>query len=254
LGLRIRPADAVVNVLVGVRLCGVAWNTAETRRRLKQAAPAEFAAHGLHGTTMDRIAERASINKERLYHYFGNKEQLFATVLCDELAKIATAAPLESLRAEDVGEFAGQIFDYHAANPDLARLLHWEGLAFDGEVPDETGRAQYYRRKVEAFASAQRDGVLTDQLDAAHLAFFVIALSAWWFAVPQVARMLTGADGSSEAERTRRRAAVVQAARRLALPTTVGESATTTLPGEAPNKQPAHARTTDDPSADHAIR
>lgn len=199
----------------------MAWNTEETRRRLKEAATAEFAAHGLHGTTVDRIAERAGINKERLYNYFGNKEQLFATVLCDELAKIAAAVPLESLRAEDVGELAGQIFDYHAANPDLARLLHWEGLGFHGEVPDEAGRTEYYRQKVEAFASAQRDGALTDQLDAADLVFFVIALSAWWFAVPQVARMLTGADGNSEAERARRRAAVVRAARRLALPTTV---------------------------------
>ncbi len=200
----------------------MAWNTAETRRRLKQAATDEFAARGLDGTTMDRIAARAGINKERLYNYFGNKEQLFATVLCDELAKVAAAVPLESIRAEDVGEFAGQIFDYHSANPQLARLLHWEGLAFDGEVPDEVGRAEYYQRKVDAFASAQRDGVLTGQPDAGYLVFFIIALSAWWFAVPQVARMLTGADGNNEVERARRRAAVVAAARRLALPSTVG--------------------------------
>lgn len=205
----------------------MAWNTEETRRRLKEAATAEFAAHGPHGTTMDRIAERAGVNKERLYNYFGNKERLFATVLSDELAKVAAAVPLESLRAKDVGEFAGQIFDYHAANPELARLLHWEGLAFDGEVPDETGRAEYYQRKVKAFASAQRDGVLIDQLDAAHLVFFVIALAAWWFAVPQVARMLTGVDGSSTTERASRRDAVVRAARRLALPEGVWEPAMT---------------------------
>lgn len=213
----------------------MAWNTAETRQRLKQAATAEFAARGLDGTTMDRIAARAGINKERLYNYFGNKEQLFATVLCDELAKIAAAVPLESIRAEDVGEFAGQVFDYHAGNPQLARLLHWEGLAFEGEVPDEAGRAEYYQRKVEAFASAQQDGVLVGQPDAAYLVFFIIALAAWWFAVPQVARMLTGADGDSAAECARRRAAVVQAARRLALPTTVGDSAfTASTPGYAP--------------------
>jgi AcrR family transcriptional regulator len=207
----------------------VAWNTAETKGRLKQAATEEFAAFGPHGTTMDRIAERAGINKERLYNYFGNKERLFATVLADELAKVAAAVPLESLGDQDIGELAGQIFDYHAANPHLARLLHWEGLSFNGEVPDEAGRAEYYQRKVEAFASAQRKGVLTDQVDAAHLAFFIIALSAWWFAVPQVARMLTQGDGGSEAERARRRAAVVRAARRLALPTTAPESATASL-------------------------
>src|ERR1700739_4300497 len=59
----------------------VAWNTEQTKRRLKDAATEEFAAHGLHGTTVDRIAERAGVNKERLYNYFGDKRSLFATVL-----------------------------------------------------------------------------------------------------------------------------------------------------------------------------
>jgi AcrR family transcriptional regulator len=172
---------------------------------------------------MDRIAERAGINKERLYNYFGDKQRLFATVLCDELAKIAAAVPLESIRADDVGEFAGRIFDYHAANPDLVRLLHWEGLAFADAVPDEAARAEYYRRKVDAFASAQYDGILDTELDAEDMVFFIIALAAWWFAVPQVARMLTGNDRRGEPEHARRRDAVVRAARRLALPMPAAE-------------------------------
>jgi AcrR family transcriptional regulator len=44
----------------------------------------------------------------------------------------------------------------------------------------------------------------------------VLSLAAWWFAVPQVVRMLTGAPADAKAERTGRRAAVVEAARRLA--------------------------------------
>jgi len=211
----------------------MAWNTAETRRRLKQAATEEFAAHGLHGTTVDRIAERAGVNKERLYNYFGGKERLFATVLSDELAKIAAAVPLDSLRAEDVGAFAGKVFDYHAAHPQLVRLLHWEGLAFDGEVPDEPVRTEYYRQKVEAFAAAQEAGVLVGDVAAADLVFCIIALVAAWFAIPQVARMLTGADGSSGPECVRRRAVVVEAARRLALPSGTGDATDAVLAGDA---------------------
>ncbi len=196
----------------------MAWQTAETRRRLKEAATEEFAEFGPHGTTVDRIAARAGVNKERLYKYFGNKEQLFSAVLSDELAKIAAAVPLESLLAEGIGEYAGQVFDYHAANPYLVRLLHWEGLTFQGEVPGEPGRTEYYRHKVTAFAAAQREKVLVGDMEAADLVFFVIALAAWWFAVPQVARMLTGENTDDEAECGRRRAAVVSAARRLAQP------------------------------------
>lgn len=61
--------------------------------------------------------------------------------------------------------------------------------------------------------------VLSDELakaDAAHLLFLVLSLSLWWFAVPQVARMMTGSDPDNPAERARRRAATVAATRRLA--------------------------------------
>lgn len=192
-------------------------NTEETRRRLKQAATEEFAAHGPAGTSMEQIAKRAGINKERLYNYFGDKEQLFAEVLSDELAKVAGAVPLASLRDEDIGVYAGRAFDYHTAHPQLVRLLLWEALAYgdQGPVPAEKARQAHYREKVETFAAAQRDQLLDHEVEAADLVLFVIALAAWWVAVPQLSRLVTGSRGKTRAERARRRAAVVEAARRL---------------------------------------
>jgi AcrR family transcriptional regulator len=199
-------------------LLAVAWNTEETKRRLKQAATEQFAADGVHGTTMEAIARRAGINKERLYNYFGNKEELFATVLADELAKVAAAVPLESLRDEDIGEWAGRVYDYHSAHPQLIRLLHWEALAYGQDnVPDERARTDYYARKTQTFAQAQRDGILTHDIGPDHLLFLLLAISTWWPAVPQLAHMITGAKSGNRAERTRRRLAVTNAARRLAL-------------------------------------
>ncbi|MFE9426384.1 TetR family transcriptional regulator [Kitasatospora sp. NPDC006697] len=198
----------------------MAWDTEETKRRLKAAAVGEFAERGLAGTTVDRVARMAGVNKERLYHYFGDKENLFAAVLADELARVAEAVPVESVAEGDVGEFAGLVFDYHAAHPQLARLLHWEGLTGIDPLPDEEARAGHYRAKVEAFAAAQRAGLIARDLDPGHLVFMIIALSAWWFAVPQVARMLAGegSGGSAEEQVAERRRAVVTAARRLARP------------------------------------
>jgi len=66
--------------------------------------------------------------------------------------------------------------------------------------------------------SGEKAGVLDGDLDAAHLVFLIIALNAWWFSAPQLARMLTGADDQDPAEHARRRASVVRAAQRLALP------------------------------------
>src|ERR1039458_2734250 len=131
----------------------MAWDTEGTRRRLKEAATAEFAAHGPDGTTMAAIAERAGINKERLYKYFGDKQALFETVLADELEKLAAAVTLTGAGLDDIAEFAGHTFDYHAAHPELARLLQWEGLA-GGPIADEVIRSAHYRRKVQAVAAA----------------------------------------------------------------------------------------------------
>src|SRR3954469_8163045 len=45
------------------------------------AARGEFAEFGLGGARMDRIAERAGLNKRLIYYYFEDKEKLFQAVL-----------------------------------------------------------------------------------------------------------------------------------------------------------------------------
>ena len=192
----------------------MAWNTEETRRRLKEAAVAEFAAAGLAGTRMEKIAERAGINKERLYRYFGDKDQLFATVLADEMAKIAVALPTGKLMAEDPGEYAGRCYDYHVEHPHLLRLLLWEALDRGAaEVSDEPARTEHYRRKVsDAYPDRPVDA---EPLTPEHVMFIIMAMAAWWEAVPQVARMMTGIGQVTPQEHARRRSAVVEAARRL---------------------------------------
>jgi AcrR family transcriptional regulator len=194
----------------------MAWDTERTKRKILDAAVAEFAAHGPDGTTIARIAERAGVNKERVYNYYGDKRALFSHVLREELAKVARAVPVQSLASEDIGEFAGRVYDYHRSRPELIRLMRWEGLAFDGEVPDEEQRREHYHHKTAAIVAGQEAGTLTSEIDADHLLLMVLALAGWWFTVPQVARMVAGPE--SEAEHARRRAAVVRAAQRLARP------------------------------------
>lgn len=195
----------------------MAWDTESTRRRLKEAATIEFAERGPDGTTMARIAERAGINKERLYKYFGDKQSLFETVLSDELEKLAVSVGRPAGGLEDIGEFAGRTFDYHASHPQLVRLLLWEGLA-GGCITDRQNRTTHYQDKARAYGEAQRNGTVAADFDADHLVFLVIALASSWFSVPQLALMLTGADDQDRAEHARRRACVVRAAERLVLP------------------------------------
>ncbi|QTF06547.1 TetR/AcrR family transcriptional regulator [Brenneria izadpanahii] len=192
----------------------MAWDTEGTKRKILAAAVIEFAKQGPDGTTVERIAKSAGVNKERVYNYFGDKRSLFSAVLRSELAKMAKAMPVASFAAEDIGEYAGRAYDYHLEHPELSRLMRWEGLTFEDKVPDEEQRREYYGYKIQAVAVGQKEGKLTNTLAADHLAFLILSLAAWWSAVPQMARMFAGPE--SPDEHARRRASVVEAARRLA--------------------------------------
>lgn len=52
-----------------------------SQNTILNAARDEFSEHGLGGARMDRIAERAGLNKRLIYYYFEDKERLFQAVL-----------------------------------------------------------------------------------------------------------------------------------------------------------------------------
>jgi AcrR family transcriptional regulator len=193
----------------------MAWDTDGTQRRLRDAALGEFAAHGFDGTTVASIAARSGVNKERLYSYFGDKKALWDLVLTTELERLATAVELTGAGLDDIGDFAGATYDYHASHPELGRLLQWEGLQL-GPPAHVAVRTRHYREKVARFASAQQEGLLDPDIDPAHLVFALIALAAWWQTVPQLAEMITGAGPDDHQERAARRRFVVEAAKRMA--------------------------------------
>ncbi|QLY34508.1 TetR family transcriptional regulator [Nocardia huaxiensis] len=191
----------------------MAWDTEGTKRRLLEAAVHEFAERGPDGARVAAIATRAGINKERIYQYFGDKRGLFEAVLTDQLEQLAAASPLAADHAGDLADYAGHVFDYHRTHPQFLRLLHWEGLQQqEGALPAESARASHYAEKVAALAAAQRAGALADDVAPGYLLYAVAALAAWFFAVPQVVRMLLGADADDP---DALRAALVALVRRL---------------------------------------
>ena len=58
---------------------------ARRRAKIVAAAAAEFAAHGLDGTTTAAVCRRARIGSGTLFHYFPTKRALFHAVFADDL-------------------------------------------------------------------------------------------------------------------------------------------------------------------------
>ena len=103
-----------------------------SRARILDAATAEFAAFGLAGARVDRIAEAADANKRMLYYYFGNKEALFLAVLEGAYARIRAAEGelrLLDLRPDlAVRRLVEFTWDYYLAHPEFITLLNNENL------------------------------------------------------------------------------------------------------------------------------
>lgn len=103
-----------------------------SRAEILAAATEEFAAHGLGGARVDEIARRAGVNKALLYHYFGNKEDLFVAVLEATYAGLRgaeAALELEQLEPrEAMRQLVAFTWDYFVAHPEFLALVNSENL------------------------------------------------------------------------------------------------------------------------------
>ncbi|KOU60582.1 TetR family transcriptional regulator [Streptomyces sp. MMG1533] len=184
-----------------------------TKARIYEAAVAEFARYGIAGARIDRIAAAAKANKQLIYAYFGNKAELFTKVLGTCMVDLAAAVPVDP---DDIEGWIDRLLDYHAAHPELLRLLFWEGIEYGtDELPDETERQDHYTSKVAAIEDGQARGVITNGFPPRDLLFLLTALANWAAAVPQMRRILTGPE---DADHARLRASIKEAARRLIAP------------------------------------
>ncbi|MFD3872287.1 TetR/AcrR family transcriptional regulator [Streptomyces sp. NPDC058623] len=169
--------------------------TRDTPTRLLDAARQEFATYGIAGARVDRIAEQAAANKQRLYSYFGSKEQLFSKVLACAYQDLSERVPVPTTR-EGLERYVGQVFDYHRRDPSLVRLLAWEGLHYgDAEIPGEEERHAYYLSKNEALCKALS---LTSPQEVGHLLMTLIGIASWPFVVEQQRRLMAGLVAGSE--------------------------------------------------------
>ncbi|MFG6201816.1 TetR family transcriptional regulator [Nonomuraea sp. JJY05] len=194
----------------------MSYDAEATRQRIFQAATAEFAAHGLAGARVERIAAAAKANKQAIYLYFGGKEKLFGAVV---RAKVDEVCHANALDPGAVADSVGQLFDWYQDHPDLIRLLLWEALeSGPGPVEGEDERRAMYRDNVRDLVDAGVGAGLAGPertCAAQDWMFTVLGLVAWNFAVPQLCRLVLD-EQDDKAALARRREAVVSAVRTLA--------------------------------------
>jgi len=190
---------------------------AATRKKLLTAARREFASSGLAGARVDEIAARAGVNKQLVYHYFGDKDALYLAVLewvYEEIRAQERKLNLEGLPPQQaIKKLIESSFDHLATHPDFIALLNDENR----------GGAAHVRRsrKLEAMhsplvslvssilAEGVKVGIFRKGINPVHLYISIAGLSYFYFSNTPTLSATFGKDLSSRTARQARRRHVV---------------------------------------------
>jgi len=160
-----------------------------TKGRLLAAGTKLFAAHGFHGVAVDAIVAAAGCNKRMLYHYFGDKEGLYAAVLQAVYTRMEQVEmkplPAAATTADVVREMMARHFEFLARDPEFVNLLMWENLN-QGRVlaryPDLLTKTPVITRLREVLEAARRRGEIDDVGDVRHLLILMMGMCFIYFA------------------------------------------------------------------------
>ena len=163
-------------------------NSEASRAKILDAARVEFVTHGLSGARVDRIAEQAGVNKNLIYHYFNNKEDLYLQVL--EIIysglrenqrdfEVRDLPPVEGMRS-----LVAHTFNHFVDTPDLIRLMSIENIHYGRYLKQSKMVKPLYVPLLETLedllARGQAEGSFREKVDAVDLYLSISALTYFY--------------------------------------------------------------------------
>jgi AcrR family transcriptional regulator len=177
----------------------------KTRRdRIIQAAREEFSTVGLAGARTARIAERARVNKQLIFYYFGTKRGLYNAVLTGAGGELTAPSKGDDSTesrgpAERIRQTLRSVYGTLAGKPELA------GLLVRG-VSDPAGSGQSLARFLRdltadlsgVISEGQGLGYFRDDLDPDFAARLIVVAALGYLALER-----SLASGSPEQQRAK---------------------------------------------------
>ena len=167
-------------------------DAARTKAKILDAARAEFGEHGLNGGRIERVARRARVKKQLIYHYFRSKEVLYTAVLED------TFRQRESWNVSS--QYPGRIFRdrfaFNVTDRVWLRFLLWEATTYKENKPVrwEARRRQAVKRQRVALRHHQLANGLMPSVRPEWLQLAMYSLAAYPLMCRQITRLVTGLD------------------------------------------------------------
>jgi TetR/AcrR family transcriptional regulator len=213
---RLRQAVAPARKTAGKaqKSAGARRDPEATRAKLLAAARREFAEKGLAGARVDEIAERAGVNKQLVYHYFGDKDAIYLAVLewiYDEIRSHERQLNLTGLPPDKaIRKLIESSFDHLAAHPDFVALLNDENRHGARHVRRSGRLPQMHSPLVglveEILAEGVRGGIFRRGIDPMHLYISIAGLGYFFFSNrPTLSAIFSQDLGTPASLRARRR-------------------------------------------------
>lgn len=157
------------------------------QHEILQAALDEFAAHGFHAASLNRVIEAAGISKGSMYYYFDGKEDLYAYLTQTGLDQLFVGlGPFPVPSGADVDDFWSTLEDYYlrlmtalADSPQLAALVRGWVAASDNpalQKAQQDSELAVLPWMQQALAAGQRIGAIRSDLPASLLIAVVVGM------------------------------------------------------------------------------
>jgi len=176
------------------------------------AAREEFASFGLAGARVDRIAERAEVNKRLIYYYFGSKDDLFLAVLEQAYADIRNTEKqlhlLEMEPAAAVRRLTEFTWDYYIAHPEFITLLNSANLHLARHL-EKSQRVQEMNSPLiqtlgVILERGRREGVFRGGIDPVQLYISIAGIAYFYLSNNHTLSAIFGRDLMSHKARAER--------------------------------------------------
>ena len=166
------------------------------------AARDEFSEYGLGGARVDRIAERAGLNKRLIYYYFEDKEKLFQAVLeaayrdiRDEERKLRL---LDVPPADAIRRLVEFTWSYHLAHPEFITLLNSANLHrarhIEGSQRAREMNSPLIQLLGEILERGRKDGTLRGGVDPLQLYVSIAGLAYFYLSNNHTLSAIFGRD------------------------------------------------------------
>jgi AcrR family transcriptional regulator len=159
----------------------------ERRAEILALAAEEFAAHGYHGTSYNRLLARLGLGKSSAYHYFEDKADLLRTTVTERYLSFFQAVLLlpRPSRRSDFWPFIEEInlrgFRFMLDDPTSAALmdcLRREASSFEQVLADDQVLAAVDRYHLELLSLGQQLGAVRTNAPLEHLSFLSRTLAS----------------------------------------------------------------------------